>query len=80
MRNDSPFHQIQFRPAPTRREFLWQSGGGLGGVALASLLDNEARAEVTKRTLQFPQKAKRVIHLFMAGAASHIDLWDYKPE
>ncbi|MFK7820635.1 MAG: DUF1501 domain-containing protein, partial [Planctomycetaceae bacterium] len=29
--------------------------------------------------LHHPAKAKRVIRLFMAGAASHLDLWDYKP-
>ena len=30
--------------------------------------------------MHFPAKAKRVIQLFMSGAASHLDLWDYKPE
>lgn len=38
----SPFPQ---QPAPrislSRRDFLWQSGGGLGGIALASLLPTE---------------------------------------
>ncbi|HMF13704.1 MAG TPA: DUF1501 domain-containing protein [Gemmataceae bacterium] len=66
----------------TRRDFLWQSGGGLGGVALASLLAGEARSErETERKLpHIKPKAKRVVQLFMAGAASHIDLFDYKPE
>ena len=69
-------------PALTRREFLWQSGGGLGGVALASLLGQEARAasQGVIGVLHHPPKATRVVQLFMAGAASHIDLWDYKPE
>jgi hypothetical protein len=80
MHNNSPFHRPQFRPAPTRREFLWQSGGGLGGVALASMFNHEASADAGPRALHFPPKAKRVIQLFMAGAASHIDLWDYKVE
>ena len=54
-----------------RRDFLWQSGGGLGGIALASMMGKEA---------QFPPKAKRVVQLFMSGAASHLDLFDFKPE
>ena len=72
-----------------RREFLWQTGGGLGGIALAAMLGNEplrasepreeAAHAATSGVLHFPPKAKRVVQLFMAGAASHIDLWDYKP-
>ena len=42
MRNDSPFHRMPAHRAPTRREFLWHAGGGLGGVALASMLSHEA--------------------------------------
>ncbi len=56
-----------------RRDFLLESGGGLGGIALASML---ASAE----PLHHPAKAKRVVQLFMAGGASHIDLFDFKPE
>ena len=56
-----------------RRDFLWHFGGGLGGIALASLLGRAA-------PLHFAPKAKRVVQLFMAGAASHLDLFDYKPE
>ncbi|WP_435017230.1 DUF1501 domain-containing protein [Tundrisphaera sp. TA3] len=67
-----------------RRDFLWQSGGGLGGIALASLLGAEdARAGGGLRPdggLHHAPKARRVVQLFMAGAASHIDLFDYKPE
>src|SRR6187401_2603181 len=68
----------------SRRDFLWQLGGGLGGIALASLLGEErllaldARAART-HALQFPPKAKRVVQLYMSGAASQCDLWDYKP-
>ncbi len=62
----------------TRRAFLWQSGGGLGGIALASLL---AREGALANDIQRPRaKATRVVQLFMAGAASHVDLFDYKPE
>jgi hypothetical protein len=60
----------------TRREVLWQLGGGLGGVALASLLGRDGLLAAPHH----PAKAKRVVHLFMAGGASHIDLFDYKPE
>lgn len=74
----------------SRREFLWQLGSGMGGVALAGLLNEEgllaknatpanAVASSSTRTIHHPPKAKRVVQLFMAGAASHIDLWDYKP-
>ena len=38
------------------------------------------RGDHSGGTLAFPPKAKRVIQLFMAGAASHLDLFDYKPE
>lgn len=82
MPNDSPFHQVSVKSRPSRREFLWQSGGGLGGIALAAMLGDEAFAsgpEVHHASSVFPAKAKRVIQLFMSGAASHIDLWDYKP-
>src|SRR5215472_15852043 len=66
----------------SRREFLWRAGGGLGGIALASLLTTEARGEpeTASKLVHFAPKAKRVVQLFMAGAASHIDLFDFKPE
>src|SRR5215213_7045623 len=83
MRNDSPFHRRQLSQPVSRREFLRQSGGGLGGIALAAMLGEEARgagSATSGPALVYPPKAKRVIQLFMAGAASHIDLWDYKPE
>ncbi|EDY18865.1 protein of unknown function DUF1501 [Chthoniobacter flavus Ellin428] len=67
----------------SRREFLWRSGGGLGGLALASLLGTDralATDGLLTGKLQYPAKAKRMVQFFMAGAASHIDLFDYKPE
>ena len=66
------------KPA-SRREFLRASGGGLGAIALSAMLDAQqlsASSSLNSAT-QFashPPKAKRVIELFMAGAASHIDL------
>src|SRR5215831_16752320 len=61
-----------------RRDFLWHSGGGLGGIALATLLNEDGAFGADK--LHHKPKAKRVVQLFMAGAASHIDLFDFKPE
>jgi hypothetical protein len=54
-----------------RRQFLWNFGGGLGGIALAQMLSGETH---------FPAKAKRVVQLFMSGAASQCDTFDYKPD
>jgi hypothetical protein len=58
-----------------RREFLWHFGGGLGGIALAHLLSAERVAASSLRP-----RAKRVVQLFMSGAASQCDTFDYKPE
>jgi hypothetical protein len=61
---------------------LWQAGGGLGGVALAYLLaldDSPAAAGPTVPALHHAPKAKRVVQLFMSGAASQCDTFDYKP-
>ncbi len=69
--------------AVNRRAFLTQSGLGLGGIALAQLLQQDAAAEIDRGVLgepHFPPKAKRIIYLFMSGAPSQLDLLDYKPE
>ncbi|MCE2695750.1 MAG: DUF1501 domain-containing protein [Verrucomicrobiota bacterium] len=70
---------------PTRRRFLAQSGLGFGSLALASMLQDEARAAAEANPLAlrpslFAPKAKSVIWLFMTGAPSQVDTWDYKPE
>ena len=88
MDNTSPFHRPRPRRLPTRRDFLWQSGGGLGGLALAAMLGRDralAEAGLPGEAPHPPAraraaKAKRVVQFFMAGAASHIDLFDFKPE
>lgn len=69
----------------SRRRFLAESGGGLGGLALAWMLGQEkaqaaARPGVLGGVLHHPPKAKRVIQLYMAGAASQCDTFDFKPE
>ena len=69
-----------------RRAFLKQSAYGLGGIALAGLLDRANAAPVKDqprgalKELHFPAKAKRVIHLCMAGGPSHLETFDWKPE
>jgi hypothetical protein len=90
MSSSSPFHRVRLPPpSRSRREFLWRSGGGLGGLALASLLGEEgllAAPDAAGAAGPFPRpphhrpRARRVIQLFMAGAASHLDLFDFKPE
>jgi hypothetical protein len=71
-----------------RRHFLKDCGIGLGKLALASLLGgrdawskgDERRDPLAAKAPHFPGKAKAVIHLFMAGAPSHLDLFDHKPK
>ncbi len=78
----------------TRREFLWQAGGGFTGLALIDLLSRDgfcngstAAAEgrtdgdylLAPKKPHFPAKAKRVVFLFMNGAPSQVDTFDPKP-
>ncbi|MDG2324297.1 MAG: DUF1501 domain-containing protein [Akkermansiaceae bacterium] len=65
----------------TRRAFLGRSAGGIGSVALASLLNDQLQAgQGSLPNFHHAPKAKRVIFLFMAGGPSHIDLFDPKPK
>ena len=72
----------------TRRHFFSRCAMGLGSLALASLLDERralaAPAKLTNplfpRPGHFAGRAKRVIYLFMAGAPSQLELFDYKPK
>src|SRR5262245_18280589 len=79
--------------SPTRREFLWQLGGGFGAVVVSGLLDDRFfAAEPVAADRPSPSvnplapkpphttpKATSVIFLFMYGGPSHIDTFDYKP-
>jgi hypothetical protein len=67
-------------PPISRRSFVSQST--MGGLALASMLSREPlhAGSGLPAGLHHPPRAKRVIQLFMAGAASHIDMFDHKPE
>ena len=67
-------------PAIARRWFLQQCGVGLGAAALGQLLGGTASAADSVRAPHFAPRAKHVIYLFMAGAPSHLELLDYKPE
>ena len=70
----------------TRRRFLGQMTTGMTGVALAQLFGDEflprllaGGAAGALRQPHFAPKAKQVLQIFCPGAASHMDLWDYKP-
>lgn len=72
----------------TRRQFFADCGVGVGKIALASLLAGQnvpretfaQESALPPRKPHFEPKVKRVIYLFMAGAPSQLDLFDYKPK
>jgi hypothetical protein len=79
----------------TRREFLWEAGGGFVGTALAALLAGDGflprsapaaemptgpDSPLAPRAPHFPAKAKACIVLFMYGGVSQVDTFDPKPE
>jgi len=77
----------QNRKLITRRWFFEQCGVGLGTIALGTLFRQSGWASpaglpnpLAPKQPHFAPKAKRVIFLFMAGAPSHLELFDYKPE
>src|SRR5581483_6616957 len=69
----------------TRREMVRRCGMGFAALGLAGLLDQPVAASVTDtaplapRGPHFPARAKRVIHIFANGGASHVDTFDPKP-
>ncbi|HUB78237.1 MAG TPA: DUF1501 domain-containing protein [Bryobacteraceae bacterium] len=67
----------------SRRWFFQQCGVGVGAAALMQLLAEAGHAAddpLAPKAPQFPARAKHVIFLFMAGAPSHLELFDYKPQ
>jgi arylsulfatase A-like enzyme len=79
---------LHHEPATSRRDFLTRAGGGLGMLALLSLMEKDAlaaaagadRNPLAAREPHFPGKARSVIWCFLDGGPSHIDLFDPKPE
>jgi hypothetical protein len=76
--------------AQTRRDFFTSSASGLGGLALLSVLNEQGLLAAEKKTFNsanplapkpphFAPKAKACIFIFLAGAPSHVDLYDPKP-
>ncbi|MFM7804848.1 MAG: DUF1501 domain-containing protein, partial [Verrucomicrobiota bacterium] len=74
-----------------RRHFLRDCGVGLGKIALAGLLTDRWNPRLSAapqpggpalapKAPHFNGRAKRVIHLFMGGAPSQLELFDSKPE
>lgn len=83
-----PFHK-ELLQAESRRHFLKEVAGGLGTLALASLVGctipgtSKSAGVVNPMALRpphFPGRAKRVIFLHMAGAPSQLELFDFKPD
>ena len=85
---------ISVAASVTRRHFFRECGVGVGKIALASLLTGSATTALNSafagpvaganplapKPPHFAGKAKKVIHLFMAGAPSQLDLFDFKPK
>ena len=67
----------------TRREFVWQMGGGFAGLALSSLLANDGfafgKGPLAPKKPHFTTKAKACIFLMMNGGPSQVDTFDPKP-
>ena len=87
--NSRHFQPPHLPVARTRREFLFQAGGGLGGVALSWLMQRDAIAQahasaktanpLAPQPAHFPARAKSVIFVFMVGGPSQLDIFDPKP-
>ena len=68
----------------TRRDFLCRCGMGLGALGFMGLLSEAGAAHdainpLAPRSPHFPARAKRVVHFFLNGGASHVDTFDPKP-
>src|SRR5882672_8375854 len=85
------FDREQFQLSINRRTFLGRAAYGLGGIALAALLNPKLAGSTRAAGVEerwkgiinppdFPVRAKRIIHLCMAGGPSHLESFDFKPE
>jgi hypothetical protein len=94
-RNDRPMPRALTPCGRTRREFLWEAGGGFVGTALATMLAADgffarpaagadrlasAASPMAPKAPQFPAKARSCIVLFMYGGVSQVDTFDPKPQ
>ena len=70
----------QYLRTLTRRQLFQRVGLGVGGFALANLLNNDLSAAPQNPFSHFAPKAKNVIYFHLVGAPSRLDLFDYKPE
>ena len=79
-------HRHEHPRSAARRWFLQQCGVGLGGMALSQLCGSAAfgasssRNPLAGREPHYAPRARNVIFLFMAGAPSHLELFDNKPQ
>ena len=86
MNCQSHLYRFADRTEVTRRWFFEQCGLGLGAIALGSLFRQQGLAApldlnpLAAKKPHFEGKAKRVIYLFQAGAPSHLELFDHKPQ
>ena len=67
-----PFHDTSM----SRRDLFSWAATGLGGVALAGLLQRDG---LVSAATHHPAKAKRVVHICLCGGMSHLDSFDHKP-
>ncbi len=87
----SPLREFELNE--TRRHFFGRGATGIGTAALASLLNPRLFGAPAPTSVSadsatagipgiphFVPKAKRIIYLFMSGAPSQLDMWDYKPK
>ena len=94
MNSQGANHQRRGFCGRTRREFLWETGAGFAGTALAAMLADDGflasqavaadgtsdwRNPLAPRPPHFEPRAHNVIFLYMYGGPSHIDTFDYKP-
>src|ERR1700730_13872411 len=70
-----------YTPARNRREFLMRSCGGLGALAVSSMLQGADRPDpLALKKADHEPTAKPIIFLFLGAGPSHIDIFDPKPE
>ena len=79
-------HCGRIQEVSSRRSLLQKAGGGIGMLALNSLLNQNGFGSgstqlnpLAEKKSHHEAKAKNVIWLFINGGPSHVDTWDYKP-